>query len=103
MCIFWYILSAFLQGIMNLFEGIIDRFEQPDGGMVRTLALQPFNSTKDMLWFLDGSPFWTKRYADVVVPRGAENVVAIDLLVRGIRERSLEHATGTTPEYLLRR
>lgn len=45
----------------------------------------------------------TKRYADVVVPRGAENVVAIDLLVRGIRERSLEHATGTTPEYLLRR
>ena len=30
----------------------------------------------------------TKQYADVVVPRGAENHVAIDLLVRGIRERT---------------
>ena len=34
----------------------------------------------------------TKRHADVVVPRGAENAVAIDLLVRGIRERTLERS-----------
>ena len=31
-------------------------------------------------------------HADVVVPRGAENAVAIDLLVRGIRERTLERS-----------
>lgn len=32
----------------------------------------------------------TKQFADVVVPRGAENRVAIDLLVQGIRARTLE-------------
>ncbi|KAH8068613.1 hypothetical protein JL721_6467 [Aureococcus anophagefferens] len=31
-------------------------------------------------------------HADVVIPRGAENAVAIDLLVRGIRERTMERA-----------
>lgn len=30
----------------------------------------------------------TKRYADVIVPRGAENDVAIDIIVNGIRERT---------------
>jgi uridine kinase len=34
----------------------------------------------------------TKAHADVVIPRGAENAVAIDLLVRGIRERTMERA-----------
>mmetsp|Transcript_8657 Transcript_8657/g.25892 ORF Transcript_8657/g.25892 Transcript_8657/m.25892 type:complete len:278 (+) Transcript_8657:548-1381(+) len=38
----------------------------------------------------------TKRWADVVVPRGAENHVAIDLLVRGIRERTLERSVEAT-------
>lgn len=37
----------------------------------------------------------TKRHADVVVPRGAESAVAIDLLVRGIRERTLERSAQT--------
>ncbi|KAJ1449093.1 Phosphoribulokinase/uridine kinase [Pelagophyceae sp. CCMP2097] len=32
--------------------------------------------------------FPTKRNADVVVPRGAENNIAIDLIVHGIRERA---------------
>ena len=38
----------------------------------------------------------TKRHADVVVPRGAENAVAIDLLVRGIRERTLEREVASS-------
>ena len=47
----------------------------------------------------------TKRHADVVVPRGAENAVAIDLLVRGIRERTLERsaqaASGRSPRVIV--
>ena len=36
----------------------------------------------------------TKAHADVVIPKGAENAVAIDLLVRGIRERTMERAAN---------
>ena len=31
--------------------------------------------------------FKTKKYADVIIPRGAENVIAIDLIVKHIKQK----------------
>lgn len=37
----------------------------------------------------------TKKYADIIVPRGAENLVAIDLILQHIKFRlSYKHSPG---------
>jgi uridine kinase len=36
----------------------------------------------------------TKKYADVIVPRGADNIVAIDLIVQHIRVNIRFFKTG---------
>ena len=33
----------------------------------------------------------TKKYADVIIPRGAENVVALDLIKQHIEVMSMKH------------
>ena len=33
----------------------------------------------------------TKKYADVIIPRGAENVVALDLIKQHIEVMSIKH------------
>lgn len=33
-----------------------------------------------------GSPAETKKYADVIIPRGADNLVAINLIVQHIQD-----------------
>ena len=38
----------------------------------------------------------TKKYADVIVPRGAENTVAIDLIKQHIQVRPIQRATILT-------
>ena len=50
----------------------------------------------------------TKRYADIIIPRGGENLVAIDLLVqhikrqlrkRGVQAAASAHSTHPPPTY----
>ena len=41
----------------------------------------------------------TKKYADVIVPRGAENTVAIDLISQHMQVRKLEYGFTVTEIY----
>ena len=36
----------------------------------------------------------TKKYADVIIPRGAENVVALDLIKQHIEVMSMKHTVS---------
>jgi hypothetical protein len=60
----WWLASGLLQGISRCFESIVTRLTVPNPGFIRALALQPLSQVHDMLWFLDASPFPSKRFVD---------------------------------------
>ena len=63
------------------------------GRSVESVMQQYMNTVKPMhLQFVEPSKHW----ADVIIPRGSENIVAIELVVARITTLLREHASGTT-------
>lgn len=96
--VFEGILALYDQRLRDLFDLRIFVDADPDIRLARRIRRDIESRGRDLdsvltryLTFVkpsfDDFCYPTKRYADVVVPRGAENVVAIDLIVSGIKQR----------------
>lgn len=62
----WWLVSGLLQGISRCFESIAARLTVPNPGFMRALVVQALSQVHDMLWFLDASPFPSKRFVDFI-------------------------------------
>lgn len=113
--VFEGILALYDQRLRDLFDLRIFVDADPDIRLARRIRRDIESRGRDLdsvltryLTFVkpsfDDFCYPTKRYADVVVPRGAENTVAIDLIVSGIKLRSASsdqnHSRCSHPETL---
>ena len=66
LALMWCLLSALLQAVGRLTGKLVESITVPQPSWTRALVIQVLTMLKDSLWFLDASPFPSKRFVDVL-------------------------------------